>query len=112
MQLLSFSVDDQEFVANWIVFFYAIFCNIVKVNHFLYGFMILHLISSFLLTSLFLVLYAYIPIEPIDCIILSPSELKAILLISSVKTLCCSLLNLCYVFNISLFFLYILYDYF
>ena len=48
---------------------------------------------------------AYISIESIDCILLSSFELKAILLISSVKTLCLSLLNLCCVFNTSLFFM-------
>ena len=43
-------------------------------------------------------------IKSIDCIILSSFELKAILLISSVKALCLSLPNLCCVFNISLLF--------
>ena len=48
--------------------------------------------------------YAYVSIESIDCILLSSSEPKAILLIFSVKTLCLSLLNFCCVFNISLLF--------
>ena len=49
-----------------------------------------------------LVPYAYVSIESIDYILLSLFELKAILLISSVKTLCLSLLNLFCVFNINL----------
>ena len=44
-------------------------------------------------------------IESIDCILLSSFELNAILLISSVKTLCLSLFNLCWVLNIDLLFL-------
>ena len=44
---------------------------------------------------------AYGSIESIDCILLSSFELKAILLVSSIKTLCFSLLNLCCVFNIN-----------
>ena len=45
-----------------------------------------------------------VSVESIDCILLSSLELKAILLISSVKTLCLSLLNLCCIFNIDLSF--------
>ena len=56
--------------------------------------------SSFSLTRSLLVPYAYVSIESIDCILLSSIELKAILLISSVKTLYLSLLNLYYVCNI------------
>ena len=97
----------------WIMFFYVFFCNIIKVNHFLYRFIILlHLISSFSLTRSLLFSYAYISIESIDCILLSSFELKAILLISSVKTLCFSLLNLCCVFNIDLLFLMNFYHFF
>ena len=45
-------------------------------------------------------------VEPVDCILLSSFELKAIFLISSVKTLCLSLLSLHYIFDIdSLFFI-------
>ena len=43
-------------------------------------------------------------IESIDYILLSSFELKTVLLISLVKTLCFSLLNLCFASNISLFF--------
>ena len=49
-------------------------------------------------------MYIFLP-NQVNCILLSSFELKAILLISSVKTLCVSLLNLCWVFNISLFFI-------
>ena len=68
---------------------------------------LLHLISSALHTRSLLIPYGYVYIKSIDCILLSPLspfELKAILLISSVKTVCFSLLNLCCVFNISLLF--------
>ena len=47
----------------------------------------------------------HVSIKSIDCILLSSSELKAILLITSVQTICFSFLNLCCVFDISLFFL-------
>ena len=65
---------------------------------------LLHLISSLLHTRSSLVPYTHIPTELIDCILLSSFEPKEILLVSSVKTLCSSLLNLCCVFNISLLF--------
>ena len=60
--------------------------------------------SSVSLNRSFLVPYAYVSIESADCILLALFELKAILSISSVKPLCFSLLNLCCVFNIILFF--------
>ena len=75
----------------WIMFYYVF--NIIKVNHFLYRFIILlHLFSSLSLTKSLLVPYAYVSIESIDCTFLSSFELRAILLISSVKTLCFLLL--------------------
>ena len=49
--------------------------------------MLLCLIFSFINIRSFLVPYAYVSIESIDHILLSLFELKAILLISSVKTL-------------------------
>ena len=61
--------------------------------------------TSFSLIRSFLVPYAYVSIESIDCILLSSFELKAILLTSLVKTLSLSLLNLCCVCNINLLFL-------
>ena len=87
----------------WLMFFCFFFYNIINVNHFLYRFIIsLHLISSFSLTRSLLVPYAYIFIDSIDCILLSSFELNAFLLISSVKVLWLSLLNLCCVFKIDL----------
>ena len=57
---------------TWIMFFYVFFCNFMKVNNFLYCLIILlHLISSFLLTRSLLVPYAYVSIESNDCILLS-----------------------------------------
>ena len=73
---------------------------------FLYGIiMVLHLISSFSITRSLLVAFAYVSIKSIDCIILSSFELEAILLISSVRSLCLLLLNLRCVLNINLLFL-------
>ena len=46
----------------------------------------------------------YVSVESIHCILLSTLELKAVFLISSVKTLRLSLLNLCCVFNITFFY--------
>ena len=87
---------------------FVFFCNIIKVNQVLYCFIILlYLISSFLLPRSLLIPYTYVSIESINCILLSSFELKAILLIYSVKTLCLSLLNLCCVFNIILLFFYL-----
>ena len=90
-----------------IMFFCFLFCNIIKVNHFLYCFIILsYLISPLSHTKSFLVSYAYVSIESIDCILLLAFELTVILLISSAKTLCFSLLNLCCIFNSDLLFFY------
>ena len=66
--------------------------------------MFLHLISFFLDSRSLFVLYAYVSIESIDYFLFSSFKLKAILVISSLKTLCFSLLNLCFVFRISIFF--------
>ena len=96
-----------------IMFFWFFFYNIIKVNPFSYRFIIsLQLIFSISLTRSFLVPYAYISIESIDCILLLSFELKTILLISSIKTLCLSLSNLCCVFNINLLLLWVFYDIF
>ena len=98
LQSLIFCMDDKEFELFLLSFPY----NVIKVDHFLYRFIILlHHISLLSLTKFLLVPYAYVSIESIDCILLSSFELKAILLISSVKTLCLSLLNLCCICNIS-----------
>ena len=100
-QLLIFCMDDQESVTN---LDYVLFCFLLQHHQiFLYCFIILlHSISSFSLTRTLLVSYAYVSIESIDCILLSSFEHNAILLISSVKALCLSLLNLRRVFNIDL----------
>ena len=99
-------MDDHEFLAS---LDYVLLCLLlwhIKVYHFLYRFItLLHLITSFSLTRSLLVPYAHVFIESIDWILLSSFELNAILLISSVKTLCLSLLNLYFVFNIDLLFL-------
>ena len=104
LQLLIFYKDDQEFVANSDYVLFMFFYNIIKVTHLLYRFIILIcLIFSFLRIRSLLILIpcAYVSIESIDCILLSSFELKAVLLISSVKTLCFSLLFFCCVFNIT-----------
>ena len=110
LQLLIFCMDGQEFLANLDYVLLTLLLQHhqsynIKVNHFLYLFIILlHLISSLSLTKSLLVPHAYVSIESIDSILLSSFELKAILLISSVKTLCLSLLNLCCILNIDLLF--------
>ena len=81
-----------------IIFFF----NTIKVKHCFI--ILLHLISSFLHTRSLLASCTYVSIESIDWIILSSFELKASLLISSVRTLYLSVLNLCYVINITLLF--------
>ena len=114
LQLLIFCTDDQEFVANFI-FIYVFFCIIIIVNHFLFflhcyvsyvTFLFLHCYVSFFLCIIyFFVSYAYVSIESIDCILLWLLAINAILLTSSINTLCFSLLNLCCHFDISLLFL-------
>ena len=95
---------DQHLPAGML--FYVFFYNIIKVNYFLYHFIILlHLIFPFSLTRSSIVPYAYVSIESIDCNFLSVVEVKAIFLISSMKTLCLSPLKLCCIFNIDLLFL-------
>ena len=86
-------------------YFMFFFYNI-KINHFLYRFIILlRLIFSFL--RIILLPYAYVSTESIDCILLSSIELREILLISSVKTVCLSLIKLfCFVVFFNIGFLY------
>ena len=98
-------MDGQAFPANLDYVFYVFFCYIIKVKHFCDFFIILlHLMSSFLHSRSLLIPCAYVSIESIDRILLSSFEIEAILLNSSVKAFCFSLLNLCYVFSISLLF--------
>ena len=61
--------------------------------------------SLFLYTSSWLIQYAYVSIEPIDCNLLSSLAVNAILLTSSVNTICFSLLSLCRYFNINFLFI-------
>ena len=102
---------DSSFKAIWIMFCYVFFCNIIKVKlkfyiikvKVLYCFIILlRLISSFLHTRSLFIPHLYVFIESI----LPSFELKAILLISSVKVLYFSLLNIYCVFNVNLLFFY------
>ena len=96
-------MNDQEFAANLdYVLLFFLFFNIIKVNQFFI--ILLRLISCFSLSRYFLVPHAYITIESIDWIFLSSSEIKTVLLISSVKTLYLSRLNLYCDCNINLFF--------
>ena len=78
----------------WIMFFFVFFFNIINVNHFLNCFIKLCLCS--------ILCICFYQINWLDS--LSSSELKEILSVSSVNTLCFSLLNLGCVFNISFFF--------
>ena len=84
----------------WIMLLYVLFLQHNQSYSILHYFIILlHLISSFLLTRSLLVSHAYVSIKPIDCILSSSFELKAILFIFSVETL---YLSLSCVFNIDL----------
>ena len=95
----------RNFCPIWIMLFYVFICDI-KVKHSGIVFIILScLIFSFLHIGSLLFPYAYVSVKLIDCILLSSFELEAILSISWVKRLCLSLLNLCYDFNIRLFFI-------
>ena len=58
---------------------------------------------SFSCTRSLLLPYADVSTESIDSILLSSLPLNAILLTSSVNTLCFSLLSLCYDFNTNFF---------
>ena len=70
----------------------------------------LHLIYSLLDAKFLFISYAYVSIESTDYILLSSFEIEAILLIYSVNIYYFSLLSICCVFNISLWFLQILFD--
>ena len=103
-------MNDQKFAASLNYVILCLLFSVIKVNHFLYRFIILlYLNSSFSLTKSFLISYTYVSIESIDCILLSSLELKGIQLISSVKTLRLSLLNIFYILILIYYFLCILY---
>ena len=101
-QLLIFCMDGQEFLTNLDYFLLYLLLYYNQSQIFLYCFIILlRLFFSFLHIKSLLVSYAHHSIKSIDPILLSSFDIKAILLISSVKTFCLSLSNLCCVFNIS-----------
>ena len=97
-----YCMDYQQFEANVDHALLCFFITTSKLIIFLHCFVILlHLASSFWVTRPLFVPYTYVSIEKNHCILLTSFELKAILLISSVKRLCYSHLNLCCVFNIN-----------
>ena len=103
-QLLIFCMDDQEIVASLdYVYFVLCFTALMMLSNHLI--ILLHLISFFPFTRSLIVPYASVSIKSIDCFLLSSFELNGNLLISSVRTLCLSLLNNYWVFNIDLLFL-------
>ena len=79
----------RNLLSIWIMFFHVFFCNIIKVNHFV----LFYYIVTFSLFFYLLDTWLYF---------LPSFELNAILLISSVKSLSHSLLNLYCVFNFNL----------
>ena len=106
LQQSVFYMDGQEYLVNLNSVLLCFLFHIIKVNQFLYRYIILlNLVSSFSHTKSLLIPYAFFSIESFDCILKSSFEIKAILLISLVKTLCLSFLIFCCVFNISLLFL-------
>ena len=83
----------RNFRRTWIMFCSVLFCKIMVFKYFSIVLLYFYLISSFLHTKGLFIPYAYVSIKSIDCIALSSFVLKAILLISSLKTLHLSLLN-------------------
>ena len=83
--------------------FHVFSCNFIKIDYFLYCFNVfLSLISSFLRIMDLLLLHRYVSLQSIDCIVLSLLAINAILITSSVNTLCFLLQNLSCNFNINL----------
>ena len=101
-QLLIFCMDDEQFVANFDYVLYFYFCIVIQVNYFYI--VLLYCCFKFLHSRSLLVPYAYVSIEPIDCILLSSLALNVILFTSSGNILRSSLLNLCGNFSINLLF--------
>ena len=102
LQLLTFYKNDQELgvIIGWCSLD-VFFDNIIKINHFLYCFIILILsVFSFFHIRSLLIPCVYVSIESVDCNLLSAFKLNAILLIYSVKRVCLSLLNLLKLLNI------------
>ena len=92
-------MDDQKFGANLDYTLLCFFSYIIKVNHFFVLFYYIATFNFLIHTRSLLVPYTYASTESINCILLSS------FLISSVKTLYFSLLNLCCDINISLLFI-------
>ena len=96
----------------WIMLFYIFFCFIFYFVSLYFSitsskliiFVLYYYIVTFNVFNSLLVSYAYVSIESIDSILLSSLALNAILLTSSINTLCFSFLNLPYDFNINLLF--------
>ena len=105
-----FCVDIQKVVPNldYVVLCF-LFVNIIKFNNFCMILLYYYIWPiPFHFTRSLVVPYAY---DSNDFIYLPSFEVKIILLISPIRTLCLSLLNLCRVSNInSLFFLWNLYE--
>ena len=89
------------------LFLYVFFYKIINSNYFCTVLFYCY-IYYYIATSL--LFYVYVSIKSIDYILLSSFELKAILLVSSMKTMSLSLLSLCCIFNIDLLFLYKCFD--
>ena len=114
LQLLIFCKDDREFVANLDYVLLIFLCNIIKFNHFcivsLYCYiqsLLFHLLQLcllhmyiFLLSQLIIFFYHHLKWKQSYYFY----YYYYFYITSSVKTLSFSLLNLCCVFNIYLFF--------
>ena len=100
-------MNDQEFLASLNYVHHHQFITSSKLIIF-YIVLIYYYIRSLLfrLLHLFLFHMRVFLSNQLIAFFLSSFELKAILLIYSIKTLCVSLLNLYYVFNINLLFFY------
>ena len=96
----------KNFYPTWIMSFYVFSCNIIKFTRFCNVLLDCYiLIFSFSDTSSLFLPYAYVSIELVDFIILLSLGLNAILLPSSVRRLCFSLLNIFVDFNINLLYI-------
>ena len=106
LQWLILCMDNQELEDNFDDHFYVLFYSIIKVKHFFYWFIILiHLI--FLILCIFSLL---IPYKNWFCF-LSFLTINAILLTSSVNTICFLFLSLAAILILIYCFLWILYDF-
>ena len=90
--------------SNLIIFLLCHFIVTFLLCHYIVTFYCVIILCTFSLNRSLIFPYTCICIKSIDCILLSSFEIKLILLISLVKSLCLSLLILCSVFNINLLF--------